>query len=82
MCVWQRCRFGGQAYFGFERLTLVPISTKMMDVELMTPQDVAWVDAYHAEVWEKVSPRLEGQKDVLAWLQTHTQPMSVQLKAL
>lgn len=76
-----RRRFGGQSYFGFERLTLVPMSIKMMDVELMTTQEVAWVDAYHAEVWEKVSPRMEGQTEVLAWLRTHTQPMSFQLKA-
>ncbi|MEW5306595.1 MAG: hypothetical protein WDW36_009049 [Sanguina aurantia] len=73
-------KFGGQSYFCFERLTQVPISVKMMDVSLMTPQEVAWVDGYHAEVWEKVSPRMEGQAELLAWLERFTQPMEVQLK--
>lgn len=43
-------RFGGVPYLGFERLTLVPIQTKMVDASLMSPQEVAWLDNYHAEV--------------------------------
>lgn len=47
-------RFGGVPYLGFERLTLVPIQTKMVDASLMSPQEVAWLDNYHAEVRVRV----------------------------
>ena len=33
-------RFGGQTYFGFERLTLVPLQAKLMDPSIMTPKEV------------------------------------------
>eukprot|EP00798_Chlamydomonas_sp_ICE-L_P001672 gene1672-33066_t len=60
-------KFGGR-YLKFERLTLVPKQTKMMDTELLTAGQVAWVDKYHESVWEAVSPRLAGNDKVLAWL--------------
>lgn len=45
-------RFGGISFLGFTPLTLVPIQTKMIDMSLMKPEEVAWLDAYHAQVRE------------------------------
>jgi Xaa-Pro aminopeptidase len=44
---------------------------------LLSPAERAWVDSYHAEVWEKVSPLLQGaeDKEALAWLKRETAPL-------
>eukprot|EP00798_Chlamydomonas_sp_ICE-L_P002572 gene2572-30958_t len=68
-------RFGGISYLGFERLTLVPIQTKMMDSMILSEEEIAWVDGYHTSVWEAVSPRLAGNDRVLEWLKTSTRPL-------
>jgi Xaa-Pro aminopeptidase len=43
-------RFGGATFMCFKDLTLVPIQTKMIDADLITPQEEAWLDAYHKQV--------------------------------
>ena len=39
-------------------------------VQAMTQAERDWVDAYHAEVWDKVSPRVSGV--ALEWLRANT----------
>lgn len=72
-------RFGGATFMCFKDLTLVPIQTKMIDAALITPQEEAWLDAYHKQVYEAVSPRLQDKPEVLAWLQRNTAPLKQQL---
>ncbi|KAL8434912.1 hypothetical protein Efla_000723 [Eimeria flavescens] len=50
--------YRGRGFLQFSTLTLVPIQAKMIDLSLLTPQEVAWLDAYHAEVYSKISRRL------------------------
>ena len=70
-------RFGGMSYYGSERLTVCPIQKKMMAVESMSKEEIAWVDAYHRQVWEAVSGRLEGDAEALAWLKEACEPLVV-----
>ncbi|HRE36548.1 MAG TPA: M24 family metallopeptidase C-terminal domain-containing protein, partial [Sphingopyxis terrae] len=37
-------------------LTLAPLDARLIDYELLDPAELAWLDAYHAEVVEKLSP--------------------------
>jgi Xaa-Pro aminopeptidase len=60
-------------YLGFETLTYVPLDRKLIDVGLLTPEEIAWVDGYHAEVRSLLSPRLAGED--LAWLERETAPL-------
>ena len=60
-------------YLGFETLTFVPINRKLIEKTLLTADEIAWLDAYHAKVRALLSPRLEG--DDLAWLERETQPL-------
>ncbi|KAL4078159.1 peptidase M24, structural domain-containing protein [Scleroderma yunnanense] len=61
--------FGGKGYLGFERLTMCPIQTSLIDLSLLTPDERAWLNAYHEEVFRKVSPYLEGTDEAaLEWL--------------
>ena len=60
-------------WLGFETLTFVPLDRRLIEKRLLTAEEIAWVDAYHAEVRAVLSPRLEGED--LAWLERETQPL-------
>jgi len=53
-------RFGGITYLGFEKLTFVPIQSKLVDLSLVSAAEIEWLRNYHSEVWEKVSPLVGG----------------------
>jgi Xaa-Pro aminopeptidase len=57
-------------FLRFETLTLCPIDTRLIDRSLMRADEIAWLNAYHATVRERVSPLVNG--DALAWLQERT----------
>ncbi|KAH6826573.1 Metallopeptidase M24 family protein [Perilla frutescens var. hirtella] len=66
-------RFGGVEYLGFEKLTFFPIQTKLVDLSLLSTTEIDWLNDYHKQVWEKVSPLLEGS--ALQWLKDNTRPL-------
>ena len=41
--------------------------------QVLSEKEVAWVDGYHRQVWEALSPRLSGE--ALAWLREATSPL-------
>ncbi|KAF8018103.1 hypothetical protein BT93_H3107 [Corymbia citriodora subsp. variegata] len=53
--------FGGIGYLGFEKLTFVPIQTKMVDTALLSSAEINWLNDYHAQVWEKVGLYFENR---------------------
>ncbi len=55
---------------GFEVLTLAPIDLRLIDAKLLTAEEKAWLNAYHAEVREALAPRLDAAER--AWLQQAT----------
>jgi Xaa-Pro aminopeptidase len=57
----------------FETLTLCPIDTRCLDLPLLRPDEVAWLNAYHATVRERLAPRVQGE--ALAWLIQRTAPI-------
>jgi Xaa-Pro aminopeptidase len=60
-------------FLDFETLTLCPIDTRCIDRALMRADEIAWLNAYHATVRERLSPRVSG--DALTWLTERTQPI-------
>jgi Xaa-Pro aminopeptidase len=59
--------------YGFETLTFAPIDTRLVEPSLMTPAEIAWLDAYHAEVRAKIAGLLDPKTQ--AWLETATRPL-------
>jgi len=57
----------------FETLTLAPIDRRLIDVSLMTREETAWLDSYHARVAETIAPLVD--KDTQAWLKAATRPL-------
>ena len=58
----------GKEFFKFKKLTMIPIQKSLIKRELMTDEEFDWLDEYHAEVWEKVSPLLEDGSPAKDWL--------------
>jgi len=61
------------SYFGFETLTHVPIERALVDDRLLTRDEVAWWNAYHANVERIIAPQVSG--DALEWLRTQCAPL-------
>lgn len=66
-------RFGGITYIGFEKLTFVPIQTKLVDLTLLSVSEIDWLNDYHSQVWEKVSSMVDGS--AREWLWNNTRPV-------
>ncbi|NOG47601.1 MAG: aminopeptidase P family protein [Calditrichaeota bacterium] len=58
-------------FYTFDNATLCPIDTRLVEKSLMTEKQINWLNQYHAEVWQKLSPFVEG--DVKSWLQKATE---------
>jgi Xaa-Pro aminopeptidase len=58
---------------GFETLTLAPIDQNLVERSLLTAEEIAWLDGYHARVREALTPLLEGE--ALAWMIAATAPL-------
>ncbi|MTH76204.1 aminopeptidase P family protein [Paracoccus aestuariivivens] len=63
----------GRDMLGFETLTFCPIDTRLIDPALMSSDEIAWLDAYHAKVRELIGPLVA--EDVRDWLIAATRPL-------
>ena len=67
---------GGRSEFGefleFETLTLCPIDVRCLERSLLDASELAWLNAYHAIVRERLAPLVEGA--ALDWLVRRTEP--------
>jgi Xaa-Pro aminopeptidase len=59
--------------YGFETLTLAPIDRRLIVKDMLTADEVAWLDAYHARVAAALSPELDDE--ARAWLKAATAPL-------
>uniref|UniRef100_A0A0D6R2D6 Xaa-Pro aminopeptidase n=1 Tax=Araucaria cunninghamii TaxID=56994 RepID=A0A0D6R2D6_ARACU len=66
--------FGDKGYLAFEHITWVPYQTKLIDVSMLSPCDVNWVNDYHMACREKLKPYLKGVD--LEWLEKATETIS------
>ena len=58
-------------FLEFETLTLCPIDTRCIERSLLRADEIAWLNAYHATVRERLAPRVAGA--ALAWLHQRTE---------
>ena len=57
-------------FYSFETLTLCPIDTTPVLKEMMTDEEISWLNNYHQTVYEKLSPHLSDEEKV--WLRHKT----------
>jgi len=58
-------------FLEFETLTLCPIDTRCIERSLLREDEIAWLNAYHATVRERLAPRVSAA--ALAWLNARTE---------
>ena len=64
---------GDIAMHGFETLTLAPFDRRLITAGLLTAEERAWLDAYHARVLAEIGPMLDGA--ALGWLERMAAPL-------
>ena len=57
-------------WYSFETLTLCHYDTSVLVRDLLTPDEIAWLNAYNERVYRTLSPRLPS--DIAAWLRDKT----------
>lgn len=58
---------------GFETISFTPIDRTLIDPALLTAEEIAWVDAYHAAVRAEIGADLDAP--TRAWLEAATAPL-------
>ena len=69
----QTTEFG--EYYAFETLTLCPIDKKLIDINLMSPNEIVWLNTYHQKVYESLSPFLSDKEK--SWLKQQTEEICI-----
>jgi len=67
--------FGDRGYLGFEHVTMAPIGMNLIDEKLLSPTEKKWVNDYHQECLEKLTPLISSDPDAVAWLAKETRPL-------
>lgn len=62
--LWKKTDFG--EFYRFTNLTLFPFDKSLIDFNLLSTDEKKWLDEYHKEVWERLSPLLNEEENV--WL--------------
>ncbi len=61
-------------FLKFETLTLFPFDRSLFELSIMTPDEIKWVDDYHAEVRRRLCPYLNEEER--EWLEAKTEPLA------
>ena len=64
-------------FLGFETLTLCPIDTTPVDLTLLNKEEVEWIDSYHQQVYDRLSPFLTEEEN--NWLKNKTKKLNYEL---
>ena len=72
LCVPDTVTEFGQ-FLKFEPLTLFPFDLRLFQTEIMTPEEIKWVNDYHARVREALTPLLSPEE--AAWLADKTREL-------
>lgn len=62
-------------FYAFENLSWVPIDTRLINFDLLTEEELNWLNDYHKTTYEKLSPFLEG--DDLEYLESRTEKVDL-----
>lgn len=68
---WKETEFG--RFFHFKVMTLFPFDLSLFDTSIMTPEEIAWVNDYHAMVRSRLTPLLTPEE--AKWMEEKTQPL-------
>ncbi|GAM28212.1 hypothetical protein SAMD00019534_113880, partial [Acytostelium subglobosum LB1] len=65
-------QFNNSKFLGFESITMVPYERDLINVSMLTNDELAFVNHYHEQVQSKLAPHLSNDQRALAYLQKKT----------
>ncbi|KAJ9177150.1 hypothetical protein P3X46_012396 [Hevea brasiliensis] len=63
--------FGDKGYLSFEHITWAPYQRKLIDVSLLIPDEIDWLNNYHSKCRDILAPYLDDSEK--AWLKEATE---------
>ncbi|KAK6197098.1 X-Pro aminopeptidase [Scheffersomyces amazonensis] len=67
--------YGGKKFFEFETVTRVPFCRKLINVDMLTEEELAWVNGYHNIIWNELHESFDKNSYVYKWLRRETAPL-------
>jgi Xaa-Pro aminopeptidase len=64
---------GDRTIYGFETITFCPYERALIDLSLLDGGEIAWINAYHAQVWSNLADSVEGEAK--GWLEKACLPL-------
>ena len=62
-------------FYQFETITYCPYDRRGIDLEMLTDDELCWINDYHQMVFEKLAPYCKGDSDLLAYLVKQCAPL-------
>src|SRR3990167_91923 len=66
-------RSGNGPFYGLADLTMVPYARKLIDIHLLAPQEIQWINDYHHDIYHFIVEDLPSE--VREWLKEATAPL-------
>ncbi|KAK9013006.1 hypothetical protein V6N11_041030 [Hibiscus sabdariffa] len=54
--------FGDKGYLSFDHITWAPYQIKLIDLSLLTPEEIQWLNTYHSKCQEILAPYMEKMR--------------------
>jgi len=58
----------------FNTVSLAPLDRRLIVADMLSDDEVAWLNEYHSRVYQEIAPHLD--QDEKAWLRAATQPIT------
>ncbi|XP_063404112.1 xaa-Pro aminopeptidase 1-like isoform X7 [Mytilus trossulus] len=65
--------FMNSTFLTFETVTLVPYEPNLIDYDLLSPEQIQWINTYHSTVQKKIGPLVSSDPVASEWLSSRTQ---------
>lgn len=62
-------------FLEFETVTKVPFCRRLIDVNLLTDDEISWINKYHAGIWKELHVSFDKNSYVYKWLKRETDPL-------
>lgn len=62
-------------FYGFETITYAPYDRRGIDISMLTDDEIKWFNDYSKMVEEKLSPLVENDPELLAYLKKQCEPL-------
>lgn len=59
---------GQKKFLYMKKLTMIPIQKNLIVMSLMIKEELDWLDAYHEEIYSKISPLMDKESEGFRWL--------------